>query len=83
MLSCKIISPDQIAEFHGLRSISLTSIAGNLDILTNHAETFLQLPAGEISLRYRGRVDKKEISGGEGHFVDNQLVVVVVEEVIW
>jgi len=72
MLKCKIITPQENKEYQELKSISLPTWSGQIEILPDHAESFILLADGDVNLKKINGAEKNiPIPGGECHIKDN------------
>jgi len=78
MINCIITSPQKTAVYKNLRSVTLPAFFGQMQILPGHAESFVLLKKGNISLRQLNK--KKEIIqniNGECH-IRNDVVTIIL-----
>ncbi len=77
-LQCQIISPQKTIIYKNLIKIKLPTYQGIMEVLPFHAETFVLLNSGEITLINEN--DKKKIVkivSGECHIENNELVIIL------
>ena len=78
MINCIIISSQKTTIYKNLRSVTLPAFFGQMQILPGHAESFVLLKKGNISLRQLNK--KKEIIqnvNGECR-IKNDVVTVIL-----
>jgi F0F1-type ATP synthase epsilon subunit len=69
--------PEQAITYKGVSAVSLPAYSGRMQILPGHAETFLLLLEGDISLRQLNKEDRiVRIKDGECHVKDNVVTIV-------
>ncbi len=79
MLTCFIFSPDSTKKYDNLRGVSLPALKGQMQVLSNHAESFILLKQGKIVL-YKKNGNKKElqIDNEGGCYVTNNKVNIIL-----
>jgi len=78
MIDCTIISSQKKKHYEKVRSVTLQSFSGQVQILSGHAEAFLLLQSGDAVVRYLS--DEKEvipILGGECYIKDNNVIIIL------
>lgn len=73
---CKIVSTDDEQVFDNLKSVSLPGVKGELEILPGHAETFVALSDGEITLKNES-VSKVSVTKSVAHVKNDNIVITV------
>jgi len=58
-MECKVISPKKTKNYQEVKSIILPAFLGRMEVLQNHAETFVVLKKGSIVFRTKN--NKEEI----------------------
>jgi len=78
MLVCTITSPANTETYKNLKSVTLPAFSGHAQILPGHAESFLILKKGDISLKQENDQNKKiQIDGGECHIKNDTIAVIL------
>ena len=78
MINCTITSLNNTSEYNDLRSIMIPALSGQMQILTNHAESFILLDAGNVILKDSGKnITSVKISGGECHIQNNSVTIIL------
>lgn len=75
-MHCIILSPESKQEFEGVQSIILPAFSGELQILPNHAESFISLRQGEIILE-SGKPKVIPVEGGIGEIKNNIVTIIL------
>jgi len=70
-MNCQIISIDKKQSYSKVQSISLPTDSGQMQILANHAEMFVELVGGELILQFANEIKKIRIDKGICYFKDN------------
>lgn len=74
---CKITAPDKNKVFNNVTSVSLPSQKGRLQILPNHAESFILLDEGKLAIESQS--GNKNISIPEGVcYVKGEEVLIIL-----
>jgi len=78
MINCTITSLKKTTTYKNIQSIVLPAFSGQMQILPDHAESFILLQQGNISLR---RLNKEseviQIMNGECHIKDNLVMIIL------
>lgn len=78
MLDCDIISPENITSFKELKSVRVPAYRGEAQILPGHAESFMMLKTGQITLEKNGtKKDVIDIQGGECHVLNDTVKIIL------
>jgi F0F1-type ATP synthase epsilon subunit len=76
MLNCKILSPQKIKQYRDFKSMVLPAWSGQLQILQGHAEIFMLLKEGTISIKKgTGEEEIIQIPEGECHVKDDDIKI--------
>lgn len=59
MSTLTVITPEEVNTYDEVESVTVPAAGGEMEILSNHAESFLTLQAGSVVIRLR---DKKKIT---------------------
>jgi len=78
MINCTIISPQKTIIYKNMQSITLPALSGQMQILPGHAESFILLQKGNISLRQSNKKNKiiQNINGE--CYIKNDVVTVIL-----
>lgn len=74
-MQCAIISSKDKQEFKDITSITLPAFSGEMQILPNHAESFIVLQKGPVVLEGHP-TNAVLIEGGICHVKDNTVIVI-------
>lgn len=74
-MNCSIISSQDKKEFYEIKSITLPALSGELQILPDHAESFIILKKGDVVLKNNKR-NTLPVEGGVCHIKDNAVVII-------
>lgn len=75
---CTITSPQKTTSYKNIESITLPSFFGQMQILDNHAESFILLQKGDIYLQQSNKQNKIiQIISGECHIKNNIVTIVL------
>ncbi len=78
MINCTITSPKKTTVYKNVRSITLPAFSGQMQILPGHAESFILLQKGDISLLQLNKLSEIiQIINGEC-YVKNDVVKVIL-----
>jgi len=88
MITCIITSRKQIIVYRYVQSVGLPAFYGYMQILPMHAESFVLLRKGEISIRFAELQNKSDIqqtkrskiipiATGECHIKDDVVTIIV------
>lgn len=78
MINCTITSPKKTTVYKNVRSITLPAFSGQMQILPGHAESFILLQKGDISLLQLNKLSEIiQIMNGEC-YVKNDVVKVIL-----
>ncbi len=78
MIECIVISAKETRVYKKVRSVSLPAVLGQMQILSGHAEAFIQLRKGSIRLRKsNNQYEDAAITGGECHVYNNRVKVIL------
>jgi len=78
MISCIITSPKKTIVYKNVQSIILPALSGQMQILSGHAESFILLQAGNISLRQANK-ESEIIQNIRGEcYIKNDVVTVIL-----
>jgi F0F1-type ATP synthase epsilon subunit len=78
MISCTITSPKKTTVYKKVQSIILPALSGQMQILPGHAESFILLREGNISLRQLNKENEIiQNINGECHIKDNEVVIIL------
>jgi F0F1-type ATP synthase epsilon subunit len=76
-MSCILTSPEKTTVYEGLRSISVPASSGLMQILCGHAESFVMIIGGVVTLKnVDDRIETFLIGESECHIRDNKIVIV-------
>jgi F0F1-type ATP synthase epsilon subunit len=81
MFNCQITSPEKSKLYKSLKSATLPGYFGQVQVLSQHAESFILLSKGDIILTRAD--DKREvlaIEQGCGYFSNDTLVIILPYE---
>jgi F0F1-type ATP synthase epsilon subunit len=78
-MECRIISPKETRQHQGLSAITLPALSGRMEVLPNHAESFVVLGKGEVVLKGGDKeiVEKVIISKGLFYIKDNRALLIL------
>ncbi len=77
MLECRLIYPEKIKIYKNLKSITLPSILGEMEVLIDHAQSFVLLKRGTIVLTTVGdRKIKIPVKEGGVYIKDNKVKII-------
>ena len=76
-MNCQIVSPERKKIYKRVKSISLPTLTGQVQILPRHAEIFTSLQTGEIVLKLQDKKETINIKEGVCYFKDNWCYVVL------
>ncbi len=77
-MTCKIVSPQQMQQYDAVNLIALPAYRGRMDVLTGHAEAFVLLVEGTITVAHgAGQTEQIPIEGGHCHVKDDDVVIIV------
>jgi len=74
-MKCSIISSKDKREFDNIKSITLPAFFGEMQILPDHAESFVVLQKGQIILD-SSKNNSLPIEGGVCHIKDNAIIII-------
>ena len=78
MISCTITSPKKTTVYKDVRSVTLPAFYGQMQILPGHAESFILLKEGSISLQQSGKEDEViQNINGECYVKDDVVTVIL------
>ncbi|HEC32695.1 MAG TPA: hypothetical protein ENI63_00355 [Candidatus Kaiserbacteria bacterium] len=78
MISCTITSPKKTIVYKDVRSVTLPAFYGQMQILPGHAESFILLKEGSISLQQSGKEDEAiQNINGECYVKDDVVTVIL------
>lgn len=78
MMTCVITSPEKTLTYGNLSAVSLPAFAGRMQVLPEHAESFVLLREGEIILRKTdGKKESARIPGGECYIKGDRVSVIL------
>jgi F0F1-type ATP synthase epsilon subunit len=78
MINCVITSPKKTTVYKNVRSIMLPAFSGQMQILSGHAESFILLQKGDISLRQLNKQSEIiQIMNGEC-YIKNDVVTIIL-----
>jgi len=78
MLRCTITSPEKTTVYKNIASITLPGISGEIQIWPGHAETFILLQAGNVTLRQATTKEERiQITSGECHVKNDTIRVIL------
>ncbi len=78
MISCTITSPQKTTVYKNVQSITLPALSGQMQILPGHAESFILLQKGNISLRQSNK-ESEIIQNINGEcYIKNDVVTVIL-----
>lgn len=78
MIQCKILSLENTTIYKEVKSIELPALRGKMQILQDHAESFIALNSGNLVIKSVDEDDKiLKISGGECHVKDNNVIIIL------
>jgi len=78
MIKCTITSPQKTIIYKDVQSIMLPGFSGKMQILPGHAESFVLLQKGDVSLRQLSRPNKIiQIMNGECYIKNNAMTVIL------
>lgn len=75
-MRCIIVSSEGKQEFEQIQSITLSAFLGELQILPDHAESFIALRQGKIVLE-NGKIQAIPVEGGICHIKDNITTIIL------
>ncbi len=76
-LSCSITAPDTTKTYEGLRSVSIPSATGTMQILPGHAESFVLIGDGDVILKSAdGHIEILHIGQSECHIHHDQVMII-------
>ena len=75
-MKCSIVSSEEKQEFNNVESVTLPAFSGEMQILPDHAESFVSLRKGKIILE-AGQTKTLPIEGGMCHIKNNTVVVLL------
>ncbi len=77
-ITCAITSPEKTATYDNLASVSLPAFAGQMQVLPEHAESFVLLRKGEVILQKAdGKKESAQIPGGECYIKGDKVSVIL------
>ena len=78
MINCTITSPQKTTVYKNARSVTLPALSGQMQILPGHAESFILLRKGNISLR-KSNKESEVIQNINGEcYIKNDAVTVIL-----
>lgn len=78
MINCTITSPEKTTTYKNIQSIVLPAFSGQIQILPDHAESFVLLQQGNISLHQLNKGSEViQIMNGECHIKDNVVMIIL------
>jgi len=78
MINCTITSPKKTTVYKKVQSIMLPTFSGQIQILPGHAESFILLREGNISLRQLKKENKIiQNINGECHIKNNVVTIIL------
>jgi len=78
MINCTITSPKETTIYKNVQSIILPAFSGKMQILPGHAEIFVLLRSGDVSLQQLNKQNKIiQITDGEC-YVKNDVVKIIL-----
>jgi F0F1-type ATP synthase epsilon subunit len=79
MLKCTVTSKEGTKEYGELKSVTLPGYTGQMQILSGHAEAFMLLQDGDITLlnAESGAEEKIRIHGGECTIRKDNVMVIL------
>ncbi len=78
MISCTITSPKETTVYKNVHSVTLPAFYGQMQILPGHAESFILLKEGSISLQQSGKEDEViQNINGECYVKDDVVTVIL------
>jgi len=78
MLNCTITSPQKTFNYPKIQSVTLPSSSGQIQILSNHAESFFVLNQGKIQLhKINQQKETIQITGGECYINANNIIIIL------
>lgn len=78
MINCTITSPEKKVQYTNVQSVMLPAFSGKMQILSGHAESFVLLKKGDISLKQsRNRNERIQIIDGEC-YIKNDFVTIIL-----
>lgn len=78
MIDCVITSPEKTTSYKDVQSVTLPTLSGQIQILPEHAESFVLLQEGNISLQQSNK--ENEVipnTKGECYIKDNVVTVIL------
>jgi F0F1-type ATP synthase epsilon subunit len=77
-LNCTVTSMERTEQYTGVEKITFPAYRGEMQVLPGHAEMFLVLGKGNMTMHHSdGHEDTRQISSGECHIKDDNVVVVL------
>ncbi len=77
-IQCQIVSPQKTNVYKNLISIKLPAYQGEMEILRQHAETFVLLKTGQVILvKKNHKKINVEITRSECHIKDNNVTIIL------
>ena len=78
MINCIITSPIETSNYDELQSIVIPTSSGQMQVLENHAETFVLLKKGNITLQKNNKEEKRiQVNEGSCHIKDNLITIFI------
>jgi len=78
ILTCKITTPEETSVIENVESIRLPAFSGQMQILPGHAESFILLKKGPVSVKKgNGEVETIEADEGQCHVKDDEVVIIL------
>ena len=78
MINCIVTSPTKTDAYKDVLSVTLPAFSGPIEVLSNHAESFIFLQKGLISIRLLERkTESIQITGGECYVKNNVITVIL------
>lgn len=75
---CRIISPEAVLFSGAAEALTVVDAAGEMQILPGHAETFVALANGQVTVQKTdGTTTSFDSTGGVLHFYDGTAAVVL------
>lgn len=78
MIECQVLTTNKKLFSDRIRSISVPAVRGQMQILPDHAESFVLLQEGELELvTKQGKLKTIKIEEGLLHIQNNRLVILL------
>ena len=77
MLNCTITSKTSTKKYENLKSVSIPSVSGYMQIMKGHAESFILMKEGEIVLQSKNGKQSVSILGGECLIQKDDVLIIL------